>query len=48
VRLILRAAQEHRQVAEKVHAVFARACPVYRSLEAAIAITTELDFQPMD
>ena len=35
-------------MAEKVHAIFAQACPVYRSLETAIAITTELDFQPLD
>lgn len=48
VRLLLRAAEEHRPVAEKVHGFFAQACPVYRSLEAAIAITTELDFQPLD
>ena len=46
VRLLLRAAEEHRATAEKVHAIFAEACPVYRSLRAAITITTELDFQP--
>lgn len=48
VRLHLRAAEDQRATAEKVHAMFAQACPVYRSLEAAIAITTELVFEPLD
>jgi len=47
VRLHLRAAEEHRATAEKVHGIFAQACPVYRSLIAAIAITTELVFEPL-
>ncbi len=42
VRLELRAAPEHREVAERVHGFYAEACPLYRSLRAAIAITTEL------
>lgn len=46
VRLELRAPEEHRDVAERVHAVFADACPLYRSLRRAIAITTELVFVP--
>ena len=46
VRLVLRAAEDHRATAEKVHGIFAQACPVYRSLIAAIAITTELVFEP--
>jgi len=46
VRLKLRAPEEQRAVAEKVHGIFADACPVYRSLRAAIAITTELLFEP--
>ncbi len=45
VRLRLRAAEAQRAVAEKVHGIFAEACPVYRSLRAAIAITTELVFE---
>lgn len=45
VRLRLRALAAHREVAEKVHCIFAEACPVYRSLKAAISITTELLFE---
>jgi hypothetical protein len=44
VRLELRAAAAHREVAERVHGVFASACPLYRTLGKAIAITTELAF----
>jgi uncharacterized OsmC-like protein len=47
VRLHLRAAEEHRAVAERVHGIFAQACPVYRSLHPGIAITTELAFEPL-
>jgi hypothetical protein len=46
VRLELRAAPEHRATAERVHGVFAPACPLYRTLRPAIAITTELAFVP--
>jgi hypothetical protein len=42
VRLELRATAEHRETAERVHGAFADACPLYRSLKPAIAITTEL------
>jgi len=42
VKLELRCAAEQREVAERVHGFFADACPLYRSLRAAIAITTEL------
>lgn len=31
-------------MAERVHGMFAKFCPVYRSLHTAIAITTELVF----
>ena len=44
VRLKLKARDEHRATAERVHGVFADRCPVYRSLRDAIAITTELVF----
>jgi hypothetical protein len=44
VRLELRAAAAHREVAERVHGIFADACPLYRSLRPAIAMTTELAF----
>lgn len=45
VTLRLRASQEHRETAERVHGFFADRCPVYKSLRAAIAITTELAFE---
>jgi hypothetical protein len=44
VRLELRAAAGQRDVAERVHGFFANACPLYRTLKSAIAITTELVF----
>jgi organic hydroperoxide reductase OsmC/OhrA len=46
VRLRLRGREEDRAVAERVHGFFAEGCPVYRSLKAAIFITTELAFEP--
>lgn len=46
VRFELRAAPEQRATAERVHGFFAEACPVYRSLRAAIAVTTELAILP--
>lgn len=46
VRLTLKADESHRETANRVHAMFADKCPVYRSLIAAIAITTELIFEP--
>ncbi len=42
VRLELDAAPEHAATARRVHGFFADSCPLYRSLRAAIAITTEL------
>jgi uncharacterized OsmC-like protein len=45
VRLRLKAAPEHREIAERVHGFFAERCPVYRSLRAAIEINTELAFE---
>lgn len=42
VRLELRAAPANRDLAQRVHGFFAESCPLYRSLRAAIAITTEL------
>ena len=46
VRMELRAPQAQREAAERAHAVYADSCPDYRSLKAAIAVTTELDFKP--
>ena len=47
VRLRLRAEEPHREMAFKVHGFFAEKCPVYLSLYKAIAITTELLFEPL-
>ncbi len=44
VRLELRGAAEHRETAERVHGLYANACPLYRTLRSAIAISTELVF----
>ena len=41
----LKAAPAARETAERVHGIFADRCPVYRSLKAAIQITTELAFE---
>jgi hypothetical protein len=48
VRLLLKAGEEHRATAERVHGMFAERCPVYRSLRDAIAMTTEQVFIPID
>jgi organic hydroperoxide reductase OsmC/OhrA len=42
VRLRLRCAPDQRETAQRVHGVFHDACPLYRTLKGAIAITTEL------
>jgi len=46
VQMKLRAGEAHRETAIRVHGIFADKCPVYRSLKAAIAMTTELIFEP--
>jgi organic hydroperoxide reductase OsmC/OhrA len=45
VRMELRAPETQREAAERAHGVYADSCPVYRSVKAAIAVTTELDFR---
>jgi hypothetical protein len=45
VRLRLTADEAVRETATRVHGFFADKCPVYRSLKAAIAMTTELVFE---
>lgn len=47
VKLRLKANEAQRETAERVHGMYAARCPVYRSLRAAIAITTELVFEPV-
>jgi hypothetical protein len=46
VRLELRTSAAQREVAERVHGFFAMACPLYRTLRSAIAISTELVLVP--
>ena len=41
----LQADPASRETAERVHGIFADRCPVYKSLKAAIQITTELVFE---
>ena len=47
LRLKLKAPEAERETAERVHGFYQDRCPVYRSLRAAIAITTELVFEPV-
>lgn len=44
----LRAPEAARDKVERVHGFHARKCPIYRSLEASIAMTTSLDLIPTD
>ncbi len=43
VRYRLRVPEESRALAERVHGFHARACPVARSLEGGIEVSTELE-----
>jgi uncharacterized OsmC-like protein len=45
VTLRLRAPEAARETAGRVHGFYAGKCPVYRSLKAAIDITSDLEFQ---
>ena len=47
VRMLLKASEEQRAMAERVHGIFADRCPVYRTLRDSIAMTTELVFEPI-
>ena len=46
VRYTLKAAEEHREAAERCNRIHADHCPNARSVAAAIDIVTELDFVP--
>lgn len=48
VRLNLKARGEDREVADRVHGFYKDSCPIYRSLRAAIDITTDLSFESLD
>ena len=39
----LEASEDQRSTIERVHGFHARFCPIYRSIEAAIDITTDLE-----
>ncbi len=43
--LRLKAPGEARATAERVHGLYAGKCPVYRSVKAAIDVTSELQFE---
>jgi uncharacterized OsmC-like protein len=45
VRMRLSANEAQREIAARAHGFFADKCPVYRSLKAAIVMTTELVFE---
>ena len=47
VRLHLKAPAADRETAERVHGFYKERCPVYRSIQSAIAVTTELVFEPL-
>ena len=47
VRLILKGESAHQEIAERVHGFFHNNCPVYRTLQSSIAITTQLVFEPL-
>jgi uncharacterized OsmC-like protein len=34
-----------RETAQRVHGIFAQACPIYRSIHPQIAVTTEVVFR---
>jgi uncharacterized OsmC-like protein len=42
----LRIPADHHETAERVHGVYHRSCPVYRSICAAIDIETHLELAP--
>jgi uncharacterized OsmC-like protein len=46
-KLILKAPPDDWETARRVHGFFADHCPIYRSLRSAIAITTELELEPV-
>ena len=47
VRMRLKAEDCHWEAANRVHGFFADKCPVFRSLRAAISMTTELVLEPL-
>jgi len=48
LRLRLRAPEEARAAAQRVHAVYAANCPLFRSLQGSIAMSSDLVFEPLE
>ncbi len=48
VKLKLKGRAAHREPAERVHGFYKDKCPVYRSLKAAITMTSELVFEEIE
>ena len=46
VKFQLRAAEEARAIVERVHGVYAQKCPVYRTLQPAMQITSSYELAP--
>lgn len=46
VRFRIKAKASEQATIERVHGFFADKCPLYRTLKSAIAISTELTFEP--
>jgi organic hydroperoxide reductase OsmC/OhrA len=46
VQLRIAAPEEKRSAIERVHGFYADSCPLYRSVKAAIAVTTEFAIAP--
>lgn len=46
VKFQLRAAEEVRATVERVHGVYAQKCPVYRTLQPAMQITSSYELAP--
>lgn len=44
----LKAAESHRETANRVLGFFADKCPIYRTLKPAIQMTIELAFDPVE
>ena len=45
VRFSLECPEDQRGTAERVHGIYAQACPIYRSIHPQIAVTTEVAFR---
>ena len=46
VTMKLAAPASQRETAERVHEIYKEGCPIYRSIKAAIDVTSGLEFEP--